>query len=312
MGSIKSVLRPYAIALALAGAVAPFAAAPAFAQASEIRYIVNNVPVTSYDIQRRAAFLRLQGTGNANSAAEEQMIEQAVRAAEIKRRNINISDDQVAAAYARFAQSNKLPVAQMDKVLNDSGVTKAHFREFIRAQMGWSQVMSQQAGAAGGALSEQDVVQKMLQQGGDKPKSTEYMLQQVIFVVPAAERGAKLGQRKREAEAMRQRFQGCETTREFAKGLLDVTVRDLGRVLEPELPPDWKQQIISTKAGGATVVRETDRGAEFIGICSSREVSDDRVAQMVFSAEQDGGGDRDAESKKLTAELRAKAQIIKR
>jgi peptidyl-prolyl cis-trans isomerase SurA len=61
MGSIKSVLRPYAIALALAGAVAPFAAAPAFAQASEIRYIVNNVPVTSYDIQRRAAFLRLQG-----------------------------------------------------------------------------------------------------------------------------------------------------------------------------------------------------------------------------------------------------------
>jgi peptidyl-prolyl cis-trans isomerase SurA len=240
------------------------------------------------------------------------MIEQAVRAAEIKRRNINISDDQVATAYARFAQSNKLPVAQMDKVLNDSGVTKAHFREFIRAQMGWSQVMSQQAGAGGGALSEQDVVQKMLQQGGDKPKSTEYMLQQVIFVVPAAERGAKLGQRKREAEAMRQRFQGCETTREFAKGLLDVTVRDLGRVLEPELPPDWKQQIISTKAGGATVVRETDRGAEFIGICSSREVSDDRVAQMVFSAEQDGGGDRDAESKKLTAELRAKAQIIKR
>lgn len=309
MGSIKSVLRPYAIALALAGAVAPFAAAPAFAQASEIRYIVNNVPVTSYDIQRRAAFLRLQGGGG---NAEEQMIEQAVRAAEIKRRNINITDDQVATAYARFAQSNKLPVPQMDKVLNDSGVTKAHFREFIRAQMGWSQVMSQQAGAGGGAMSEQDVVQKMLQQGGDKPKSTEYMLQQVIFVVPAAERGAKLGQRKREAEAMRQRFQGCESTREFAKGLLDVTVRDLGRVLEPELPPDWKQQIISTKSGGATVVRETDRGAEFIGICSSREVSDDRVAQMVFSAEQDGGGDRDAESKKLTAELRAKAQIIKR
>ena len=54
------------------------------------------------------------------------------------------------------------------------------------------------------------------------------MLQQVIFVVPAEERG-NIGKRKREAEAMRARFTGCERTREFAKGLIDVTVRDLGR-----------------------------------------------------------------------------------
>src|SRR5690606_38648170 len=102
------------------------------------------------------------------------------------------------------------------------------------------QVMSRQSG--GGRVSEQDAVQRMLQDGGDKPSATEYMLQQVIFVIPAAERGSKLGTRKREAEAMRQRFNGCATTKEFAKGLIDVTVRDLGRVLEPELPPDWEKQ----------------------------------------------------------------------
>ena len=38
------------------------------AAASEIKYIVNNVPITSYDIQRRAAFMKLQRRkGNLNA-----------------------------------------------------------------------------------------------------------------------------------------------------------------------------------------------------------------------------------------------------
>jgi peptidyl-prolyl cis-trans isomerase SurA len=152
----------------------------------------------------------------------------------------------------------------------------------------------------------------MLEKGGSKPSATEYMLQQVIFVVPAAERSSTLAKRKREADAMRARFNGCNTTREFAKGLIDVTVRDLGRVLAPQLPQDWAEQIKATKVGGATVTRETERGVEFIGICSSREVSDDKVAQMVFQGESSGDKNADELSKKYVDELKAKARIVKR
>ena len=306
-----TILRRSALAILLAGACVPLATPSV--QASEIKYIVNNVPVTSYDIQRRAAFLRLQNRrGNLQQEAAEEMINQAVRMGEVQRLRINITDDQVAGAYERFARSNNMSPSQMDQVLSQTGVTKAHFREFIRAQMGWGQVLGQRSRSSG--MTEQDVVQRMLQQGGDKPTATEYMLQQVIFVVPAAERGAKLAARKREAEAMRQRFRSCDSTREFARGLLDVTVRDLGRVLAPELPPDWEKQVKATQPGAATVVRETERGAEFIGVCSAREVSDDRVAQMVFETQQGGGngGGSDDQSEKLTKELRAKAQIVRR
>jgi peptidyl-prolyl cis-trans isomerase SurA len=152
----------------------------------------------------------------------------------------------------------------------------------------------------------------MLEKGGAKPSATEYMLQQVIFVVPKAERGATLAKRKREAEAMRARFNGCNTTREFAKGLIDVTVRDLPRVLAPQLPPDWAEQVKATKLGGATPVRETDRGIEFIGICSSREVSDDKAAQMVFQSESTGDKNADELSAKYVEELKAKAKIVTR
>ncbi|WP_168992011.1 MULTISPECIES: peptidylprolyl isomerase [Mesorhizobium] len=282
---------------------------PAFA--SEIKYVVNDIPVTTGDIAHRAAFLKLQ---RKKGDAGQEMIDQTLRMAEAKRLGIRISDAQVEAAYQRFASSNKMQLSQLDGVMEKSGVTKGHFKEFIRAQMAWNQALSARyrSGDGTGAVSEQDLVRKMLEKGGSKPSATEYMLQQVIFVVPAAERSATLGKRKREADAMRARFNGCNTTREFAKGLIDVTVRDLGRVLAPQLPPDWAEQIKATKVGGATVTRETERGVEFIGICSSREVSDDKVAQMVFQGESSGDKNADELSKKYVDELKAKARIVKR
>lgn len=306
----------FAAVLALAPIALPGFIAPA--AASEIRYVVNDVPITTYDIQRRAAFLKLQRRkGDINKMAADEMINQTLHNQEARRLNIRLSDQAVDEAYARFVKSNKLTLAQMDQILNQAGVTKAHFKEFIRSQMLWSQVMSARERSGGGTgtkLTERDMVRKMLEKGGGKPTATEYMLQQVIFVVPEGERAATLGKRKREAEAMRGRFSGCQQSKQFAKGLIDVTVRDLGRVLALELPPDWADAVKATKVGGATPVRETPRGIEFIGVCSTREVSDDKVAKLVFQNEGNTvkSEDTDALSKKYTEELRARATITTR
>ena len=312
MFAIRKSLTSMGLALFALGTLGSLTLLPATAVASEIKLIVNKVPITTYDIQRRAAFLKLQRRkGNLNAEAEADMLTQTLRNGEASRLGIKISDDAVADAYNRFASSNKMSVKQLDGIMAQSGVTKAHFKEFIRSQMAWNQALSARNRSAVRGMTEQDVAQRMLKQGGAKPTATEYMLQHVIFVVPANDRGS-MGARKREAEAMRARFAGCDRTREFAKGLIDVTVKDLGRKLGPELPPEWAEQIKQTKVGGATTVRETTMGVEFIGICSSREVSDDRVAKMVFQSE--GGTDDKAEelSAKYTEEIREKATIIKR
>lgn len=313
MFSIRKCLTSAGLAVAIAASPIVMAPLSTAASASEIKIIVNKSPITSYDIQRRAAFLKLQRHGgNVQAEAEKQMIDQTLRLAEARRLSINVTDDQVAAAYANFAKSNNMTVKQLDGVMSQTGVTKSHFKEFIRTQMSWSQALSRRGRSGSNRMTEQDVVRRMLQQGGEKPSATEYMLQQVIFVVPKSERG-KMAQRKREAESMRARFNGCNTTREFAKGLIDVTVKDLGRRLAPELPPDWADQIKATKVGGATPVRETPTGVEFIGICSSREVSDDRVARLTFQSEG-AGDDKSSEelAKTYMKELHDRATIVRR
>jgi peptidyl-prolyl cis-trans isomerase SurA len=302
-----------ALALSLTGSLA-IANSPAFAAGGDIKVIVNKVPITAFDVSKRIAFLKLQRKkGNLASIALEEMIDEQLKRAEMRRVGISVPDKQVDEAYARFATGNKLKLSQLDQVLNQSGVTPKHFKDYIRMQMSWGQTVASRYRATSGRVTEQEAVRKMMEKGGGaKPSATEYLLQQVIFVVPAAKRGAILGARKREAEAMRGRYSGCKTTISFVKGLKDVTVRDLGRVLAPELPPEWADSIKKTQEGQATAVRETERGIEFIGICRAKEVSDDKVAQLMF--QKDGGDNKAAEAldKKYVEELRAKAQIIKR
>lgn len=312
-------LRRRAAALAIAAAVAatsiwsplgPLGARPA--AASEIRVIVNDEIVTSYDIARRAAFLRLQRRdGNATRQATEDLTEEALKRHAVRRAGIRIPDSTVNEAFANFARRNDMSAGQMTQVLDQSGVTVDHFKEFIRLQIGWGQTVQLRARAAGRMMSEQEAVARMLQQGGQKPTSTEYILQQVIFLVPEDQRRGLLAARRAEANRMRGLVNDCGRTISLAQGLRDVTVRDLGRVLELELPSRWADDVSGLGAGQTTKVRDTERGAEFIIVCRARQVSDDRVAQLQFSTEalEADGGDAGT---RLLEELRADARIQRR
>ncbi|RCS23523.1 peptidylprolyl isomerase [Phyllobacterium salinisoli] len=287
------------------------------AAADEIKVLVDSNPITSYDIQRRAAFLKLQRKkGNLTQMAREELTDDMLKRMEMKRRNVTISDKEIDQAFAGFASRNKLTTTQLSEVLNKAGVTPEHFKTFIMVQMGWNRVLSSRMRETG-MISEQDAVQRMRQQGGAKPSATEYILQQVIFVIPADKRNAIIGKRRQEANAFRSRFQNCNTTRQLAKGMIDVTVRDLGRIIEPRLPGDWADDVKKTGVGQTTPIHDTEKGVEFLAVCSTRQVSDDRVAQLVFSmedAEKKQGGEQKAEeiSEKYLKELREKARIVNR
>src|SRR5689334_25305345 len=103
------------------------------------------------------------------------------------------------------------------------------------------------------------------------------------FFVPDYKKGTA-GQRKNEDEATRSKYPGSEQSKVFAATMRDVSVRDLGRMLAPELPPEWKPLVEQAK-GNTTATRVTDKGVEYLAICSQRQVSDDQAAEMVFREE---------------------------
>jgi Parvulin-like peptidyl-prolyl isomerase len=309
MSALKATRR---VLVAVAALAASVAIEPAYQQAqaaSEIVAVVNKVPITSNDVARRAAFLRLQRQKSDTKTARDQLVEETLKREEIARVKMSVSTSDVDGAFARFAASNKLTPDQLTKILGQAGVGADHFKEYIAVQMSWPRLVNARFGGSRGRMSSQELVTRMME-NKQKPVTTEYFLQQIIFVVPESKRNAILGKRKSEAEASRSKFPGCEQSKQFAATMLDVSVRNLGRILAPELPEEWKP-LVEKASGGTTGTRITERGVEFLAICNQRQVSDDFAAEVVFRAEDLGkqkAGTNPNEEKYLE-ELRSKAQI---
>ncbi len=277
--------------------------------ASEIAAVVNKEPITSTDISRRAAFLRLQRQKSDTKTARDQLVEETLKRQEIARTRMSVSTSDVDRAFERFAASNKLSPEQLTKVLSQAGVGAEHFKKYIAVQMSWPRLVNARYGSGRGKMSSEELVTRMME-NKEKPVTTEYFLKQIIFVVPDSRRNAILGKRQAEAASARNKFPGCDQAMQFAATMLDVSVRNLGRVLAPELPQEWKP-LVEKASGGTTAPRVTERGVEFLAICKQRQVSDDVAAEVVFRAE-DLGKQKDGKNpneEKYIEELRSKAQI---
>jgi len=308
--SITQTLQAMILAVGLA-----FAATPVAHAASKVAAVVNGSPITTGDIARRAAFMRLQRQSGGTAAARQQLIDEVLKREEILRIGASVSTSDVDAAVGRFAAGNKLSVAQLSQVLDQAGVGIEHFKQYVAVSMSWPRVVNARYGSGGsGRLSNEELVRRMQANGGNKPVTTEYFLQQVIFVVPASKRNAILGKRQAEANASRSKYPGCEQAKVFAATMHDVSIRNLGRMMAQELPADWKPLIEKAGDGQTTATRVTERGVEYLGICKKREVSDDVAAEIVFRAEDLGkkSEGEDPNSKKYIEELRKKAQIIEK
>ena len=297
----------------LAGALCLPTTLPAAAAAgggTAVSVVVNGTPITTGDIAKRAAFLKLQRQSPAG--AREQLIDEALKRAEVLRLQQSVSTDEVDAAVQRFASGNKLTVAQLTQVLGQAGVGIDHFKSYVAISMSWPRAVRVRFGSGGGRLSNEELVRRMQENGGNKPVTTEYFLQQVIFVVPAAKRNAIIGKRQAEANASRSSYPGCDDAKTFAATMRDVSIRNLGRMMVQEIPEDWRPLVEKAGEGKTTATRVTEKGVEYLGICKKRQVSDDLAAEVVFRAEDLGKqkGGEDPNSAKYMEELRKRAQIV--
>lgn len=268
---------------------------------TKIVALVNDKPITTSAVSRRAAFLKLRRVGgNRRQKALEELVDEALQMKEARRLGAVPGDAQVEAAYKRFASRNKMPLSTLTQVLNRSGVTSRGFKDYIRHQIAWQNVVGlrYQAGATAGAAKAGPLDHL---HGGSKNRgtTTEYTIQQVVFVVPDNKRKALLNRRMTEANALRTRFPGCNNMKATAATLKDVTVLDRGRVQAHELPPRWRTEIEKTATGKTTRPLKTEKGVEMIAVCNTREA----LSTKPVAGDGEGAFAQSEEPNKALAEL---------
>ncbi len=218
--------------LVLAAVLASFgAAAPARAQ---VVLIVNGDPITNFDIEQRGKLVQL--TLHRTAPRQElidDLINDKIKISVGKRFRLDITDADVDKQFAEMGGRMRLTRQQFEQVLTQSGVDPATMKEHIKAEISWATIV-QGRFQARLQVNEKDVLQAMESSGNKegnkdgkdvddaaKAVAFEYTLRPILFVVGRGTHKDVIEARKKEAEALRARFENCQSgipTRACAPG----------------------------------------------------------------------------------------------
>ncbi len=285
----RHLSRIAAAALAVS-ALACLVVAPAFASA--IRVLVNDEPITSYDVQQRATMLKLfTGGKSGEKQAIDQLVDEKLMLQEAKRRHVTVSDDELNSEIANRAQAAKMTAAQFSQALKQQGVQPDTFKEFLRANMAWARIVRARFRATVN-VTDQDVTAALgaRSDAGATQAAVEYMVQPIIFVVPAGSSSAAANERLKAATAFRQGFKGCDQSVAQAGSSPIIVVLPTVRREESGLPDAIKKELAATEIGSATKPERIAEGFQILGVCSKNTIAGETEAAV--SVRQEITGER--------------------
>jgi peptidyl-prolyl cis-trans isomerase SurA len=269
---------------------------PAAATAQQVVAFVNGQPVTNLDIEHRAKFLQMT-TKKVPSRKEvmDSIIDEILEITEAKRYGLEVPDEQVNDSYKVVATRMGLDADKLTQLLTAGGASADTLKRRLRAQVAWANLVRGRYKASLEIRDKDVEAQLQLHKNDDKPDvGYEYIMRPVVLIVPRGSADAVFEGRKREAEALRSRFQNCGDGVAFARALPDVAVRDQVSKFSADLAPALRQILESTAVGHLTPPEQTAEGIQLFAICAKKETKSetpemkeirDQMFQQKFGAQ---------------------------
>jgi peptidyl-prolyl cis-trans isomerase SurA len=271
-------------------------ALPTAATAQQVVAFVNGQPITNLDIEHRAKFLQMT-TKKVPSRKEvmDSIIDEILEIVEAKRYGLEVPDEQITSSYKLVAERMGIDADKLTQLLTAGGASADTLKRRLRAQVAWANLVRGRFKASL-EIRDKDVEAQMQLHKPDEKNDVgyEYIMRPVILIVPHGSADAAFEARKREAEALRSRFQNCDEGVTFARALADVAVRDQISKFSSDLAPQLRQILDGTTVGRLTPPEQTAEGIQLFAICGKKETKSetpemkeirDQMFQQKFGAQ---------------------------
>lgn len=274
MLSVPNIFRGFAFAVLTCVFVS--LSIPAQAQ-SKIVALVNDEPITSYELDQRTKLLKLTTRTGSRSKALEELIEEKLKLKEAQRRGINPSPQEVDSAFASIASRTKMSPSQLGQALGKSGVSPEALKSRLRAELAWARtVRARFRGTVN--VEEADVLASARSRGDMERSVKEFTLKQVIFIVPKDASNSEAAAVKKKAQRFHPTIAGCDAVLSQTQGMRDVVVKTVGRRDESQLSGPLLERLTTLQVGMSTEPAPIDEGFEMLVICNIREIASDTAA----------------------------------
>jgi peptidyl-prolyl cis-trans isomerase SurA len=279
------------------------------ARAQQIVLVVNGEPITALDIEQRSKLNQLS-THKVPLRQEvlDELITEILKVKEAKKWGLEVSDAEVDTAFAGMASRMRLTADQLTQVLAKAGVNAATLRARIRADITWPQLVRGRFQASL-QIGEKDILTAATEARTEESVGYDYTLRPILLLVPAGASEAVIEARRRDAEALRNRFQGCEQGIGFARALRDVAVREQIIRSSADLPPELRKVLDDIEVGKLTPPEMTKLGIEMFAICGRKESAADNTPGKRRARESLAAERYEQRSKQYLNEIRRGAMI---
>jgi peptidyl-prolyl cis-trans isomerase SurA len=283
---------------------------PSAASAQQVVLFVNGQPITNLDIEHRAKFLQMSSKKvPSRKEVLDSLIDEILETTEAKRFGLDIPDEQVNESYKTVATRMGIDVPKLTQLLTQGGASDDTLKRRLRAQMAWTNLVRGRYKASL-EIRDKDVEAQMQLHKPDEKNEVgyEYIMRPVVFIVPRGSADTAFETRKREAEALRPRFQNCNEGVTFARALPDVAVRDQVSKFSADLAQELRQILEGTAVGHLTPPEQTAEGIQMFAICAKRETKSD-TPEMKEIRDQMFQQKFGAQAKRYLETLRRQAMI---
>jgi len=265
--------------VALLIAVGVLGSSFALAQEVAIKVLVNDEPISDYDISQRERFLALttqkQPSPELKKQATDLLIDERLQLQEGKKLGFTPDEDEVNKIFSDMAAKNHLDANGLSDALTRSGVNVKTLKDRIRAQLVWQDVVRRKfrQEVQIGDVDVDRALSESGEQGGEA--QTTMQLRQVKFSLPRNADQRTIAERLASAEALRAKFSNCANVTDLAKNVNGATIKTLQDQQTNALTQPARLLVMNAKVGQMTPPTLSPSGIELYAVCGKVSVRGD-------------------------------------
>ncbi len=248
---------------------------------------VNDIPITSFDIDQRLRLLEILGrkqeTNGARSKALHMMIDEVIKIAEATKYKVNPTDKEIDAQMGRVAKGLQTDAAGLRAKLQTQGIAVASLKQYVAAQISFARILGGKYQVKikvepaevdkKAAEIKQDLEQKVSTIMNDpRMKSVQVYTILEIDLPVEGDDSMLLQARAVEAVQLIKNFKGCSTARAAASGIFNVKIGKQIDAVAAKIPKPMKQALDKVGPGKAMGPARGPKGIQVIGFCGKRTV----------------------------------------
>ena len=262
----------------LATLLVAIGASIALAQELSIKVLVNDDPISDYDIDQRQRFLALTTPDKPGPAlkkkATDMIIDERLQVQQGRKLGFTADSDDINRVLGDMAAKNNLDTDGLSTALGRAGVNIKTLRDRISAQIVWQDVVRRKFSRTV-QIGDADVDQALSDSGektGGASKTT-MQLRQVKFSLPSNADQRSIAAKIAAAEALRAKFRKCADVATLVKSTAGAKFKALQEAAT--LPQPARLLVMNANVGQMTPPTLSPSGIELYAVCGKSSANGD-------------------------------------